>query len=111
MSVRHVSCLTWSERATPAAVEAIRAALEELPALIPELRGYTVGADLGLAAGNGDFAIVADFDDAEGWRRYHDHPAHQAVLTEQIRPILASRVAVQLVVPEGPPGASRNLGS
>ena len=104
MSVRHISCLTWSERATPAAIEAIRVALEELPDLIPELRGYTVGADLGLAAGNADFAVVADFDDVEGWRRYTDHPAHQAVLVEQIRPILASRVAVQLVLPEGSPG-------
>jgi Stress responsive A/B Barrel Domain len=104
MSVRHISCLSWNERATPEAVEAIRAALEELPDLIPELRAYTVGADLGLAAGNADFAIVADFDDVEAWRRYTDHPAHQAVLVEQIRPILASRVAVQLVVPGSPPG-------
>jgi Stress responsive A/B Barrel Domain len=102
--LRHVSLLTWNERATPAAVEAVRAALEELPELIPELRGYDVGADLGLAAGNADFAVVADFDDADAWRRYTDHPAHQAVLVEQIRPILASRVAVQLLVPGDPPG-------
>ena len=96
--VRHVSCLTWSERATPDAIEAVRAALEELPALIPDLRAYAVGADLGLAPGNADFAIVADFDDADGWRRYTDHPAHQAVLRDRIRPILASRVAVQFPI-------------
>ena len=103
MTLRHISCLTWSERATPDAIEAVRAALEELPDLIPELRAYTVGADLGLAPGNADFAIVADFDDADAWRRYHDHPAHQTILVEQIRPILASRVAVQLVVPGSSP--------
>jgi hypothetical protein len=96
--LRHVVCLTWNEGATPAAVAAVADALAELPALIPELRAYSIGPDVGLAPGNADFAIVADFDDADGWRRYQAHPAHQAVLVERIRPILASRVAVQLVL-------------
>ncbi len=97
--LRHVVCLTWNEHATPAAVAALTAALAELPAQIPELRAYSVGPDVGLASANADFAIVADFDDADGWRRYQAHPAHQAVLVERIRPILASRVAAQLVLP------------
>jgi hypothetical protein len=97
--LRHVVCLTWNEHATPAAVAALTDALAELPAQIPELRAYRVGSDLGLVPGNADFAIVADFDDADAWRRYQAHPAHQAVLAEQIRPLLASRAAVQLALP------------
>ena len=96
--LRHVVCLTWTEDATPEAVAAVEAALAELPARIPELRAYRFGGDAGLASGNADFAVVADFDDADGWRRYMEHPAHQAVLVDRIRPILASRVAVQLQI-------------
>jgi hypothetical protein len=93
--IRHISCLTWTDGTTADQVEAIRTALLTLPAQIPEIRAYVVGTDLGLVDGNADFGIVADFDDADGWRRYQEHPAHQAVLIEQIRPLLASRAAVQ----------------
>ena len=93
--LRHVVCLTWNEHATPAAVDAAARALTSLPAQIPDLRAIHVGPDVGLAAGNADFAIVADFDDADGWRRYQEHPAHQAVLVEQLRPMIAARTAAQ----------------
>lgn len=69
--------------------------LSTLPAAIPEIRAYRFGPDLGLDPGNADFAIVADFDSVEGYRAYRDHPAHQAVLTGRIRPILARRAAAQ----------------
>ena len=95
--LRHVSCLTWTADATAEQVAAIAAALAALPAQVPEIRSYAVGADLGLAAGNADLAIVADLDDADAWRRYQEHPAHQAVLA-MIRPLLASRTAAQFQV-------------
>jgi hypothetical protein len=94
--IRHVSCLTWSDAATPNAVAAVVAALDALPAQIPDIRAYHVGADLGLADGNADLVIIADFDDVAAWRRYQEHPAHRAVIVEQIRPILAGRTAAQL---------------
>ena len=50
----------------------------------------------GGADGNAQFGIVADFDDVDGWRRYVAHPAHVAVLRDRIRPILATRTAVQV---------------
>ena len=92
--LRHVVTFTWNESATPAALDVIVAALLALPGEIPELRSYHVGPDAGLDDGNADFAIVADFDDEAGWRAYQEHPAHQAV-RELLRPIVASRAAVQ----------------
>jgi Stress responsive A/B Barrel Domain len=94
--IRHVACLTWKTDVTDAEIEAVRAGLVALPGQIPEIRDYTVGSDLGAVGGNAHFAIVADFDDVDAWRRYQRHPAHEAVLTERIRPILAARAAVQL---------------
>jgi hypothetical protein len=93
--IRHVVVLTWTDHATAADVAAVHAALGALPAQVPEIRAFAFGPDLGIAEGNAQFAIVADFDDTDAWRRYQDHPAHRAVLTDRIRPITAARAAVQ----------------
>ncbi|MGZ4431455.1 MAG: Dabb family protein [Gaiellales bacterium] len=68
----------------------------ELPGLIPELRRYAFGPDAGLREGNADFAVVAEVDDEDAWRRYSEHPAHQRVLSDWIGPVLEERSAVQL---------------
>jgi hypothetical protein len=96
--LRHVVCLTWAAGTAPEDVEAVRRALVALPGRIPEIRAYTVGSDAGAAAGNADFGIVADFDDVAAWQRYQDHPEHQRVLAELIRPRLAARAAIQFEV-------------
>lgn len=93
--IRHVVVLTWVADVTDADVAAARASVAALPAQIPEIRAYTFGSDLGVVDGNAHFAIVADFDDVDAWHRYQRHPAHQAVLTDRIRPIVARRAAVQ----------------
>jgi hypothetical protein len=98
MTVRHVVCFTWSDDASPDAITATEAALRALPGLIEEVRAFSVGPDLALAPGTSDLALVADFDDAEAWQQYQDHPAHQRVVVEHVRPILATRAAVQFEV-------------
>lgn len=92
---RHVVTLTWTDDASDAVVAAALDALRGLPEQIPEIRSYEVGEDAGLAPGNADIVIVADFDSAGGFETYRDHPAHQAVIHDHIRPILAGRSAVQ----------------
>jgi hypothetical protein len=96
--LRHVVCLTWKDGVPPGAVDAIAAALGALPGRIPEIRAYSFGRDLGLGAGNAGFGIVADFDDAAGWRTYQDDPEHQRIIVELIRPHLASRTAAQFTI-------------
>lgn len=96
--VRHVALLTFQPNTPRADLDAVADALRTLPGRIPDLRGYSVGVDLGLAGadgGNADLSIVADVDDVAGYEAYRDHPEHQRIIAEMIRPILASRVAVQ----------------
>jgi hypothetical protein len=45
--------------------------------LLPVPRAYHVGPDLGLAGGNFEFAVAADFDDLEGYLVCRDNPEHQ----------------------------------
>jgi hypothetical protein len=93
---RHVVLLTWNDTASAAERHAVVDGLNALPAAIPEIRSYKVGVDAGLAAaGNSDLVVVADFDNRDDYVVYRDHPVHQDVIARCIRPILASRAAVQ----------------
>ena len=85
----------WAAGTQGEQVAALQRALDELPASIPVLRGYRTGSDIGLAVGNWEFVVVADVDDADAWRAYIHHPAHQRVLVELLRPLLGERAAIQ----------------
>jgi hypothetical protein len=93
--IRHMVMFRWTPEATPEQKQRVAAELRRLPALLPVLRAYHVGADLGLVEGNFEFAVVADFDDLEGYLTYRDNPEHRAVIAEFIQPIAAQRAAVQ----------------
>ncbi len=53
---------------------------------------------------NADYAVVADFDDADGYAAYAGHPAHQDVIVRLLRPIVAERLSVQFTLPR--PGSA-----
>ena len=93
--IRHVVMFRWAAGATQEQKQCVAAELSRLPALVPSLRAYRFGADLGLNPGNFDFAVAADFDDADGYLAYRDHPEHRAIVAEFIRPITGERAAVQ----------------
>jgi len=93
--LRHVVLLRWRPEASNADKQAVRDELAELPAAIPEIHRYVFGDDAGLANGNFDFAIIADFESRSNWQTYVSHEQHQRVITERIRPILQERAALQ----------------
>lgn len=94
--IRHIVLFTWTEEATDVQKAAVTEALSELPDLIPQIRAYTVGSDAGINQGNSEYAVVADFDSVEDYIVYRDHPDHQAIIAARIKPIVATRAAVQL---------------
>lgn len=85
----------WKDATTDEQRQQISAGLGELPSLIAEVRDYQFGPDAGLLETSWDFAVVAEFDDADGWRSYREHPAHQRVVAEHIGPAAAERASVQ----------------
>jgi len=93
--VRHVVAFRFKEGVTPEDRESIAEGLRSLPGQIAEIRRYVFGPDLGLAEGNFDYVVVGDFDDEAAYQRYAAHDAHQALIRDSIRPVLAERVAVQ----------------
>jgi hypothetical protein len=100
---RHVVMFTFKDGTTEEQKEAVRGALHRMPELIPEIRAYRFGDDLGLRDDNFDFAVTADFDDVESFVVYRDHPDHQKAIAEHIAPIAKARAAVQFEWPAALP--------
>jgi stress responsive alpha/beta barrel protein len=93
--IRHVVVFTWSAEAD---ADRRRVTVEALRRLREDVGGMTsldVAEDAGLSDGNAHAVLIADFPDAEAFRRYAQDPVHQAVIAEHVRPWLAGRSAVQ----------------
>ncbi len=96
--LRHVALFRWKPETTAADVSKLEAAMHQLPSKIPSILSYRFGRDIGVIAGNADFAVVADFADKEGLATYANHPDHLAVIHNLVRPIMAQREAIQYVI-------------
>jgi hypothetical protein len=85
----------WKDGADEAAIRLALAELDRLPQRIDEVRRFHVGTDAGLAEGNFDCVVVADFDDMEAYQRYAAHAAHTDLIRDHLKPLIATRAAVQ----------------
>jgi hypothetical protein len=97
--IRHVTLFQFSPDATDEQRRYLEARLAELPELIPTVRSFAFGSDLGASPGNHDFAVTAEFDSVEGYQTYRDHPAHQAFIADCLEPIRVARAAAQFELP------------
>lgn len=93
--IRHIVLLRWREGTTEAQHRAAADAIGELPGHIPEIVRYRIGSDAGLADGNAHLTVIAEFATADDWRTYNDHPEHQRVIAQYVRPHLDQRSAIQ----------------
>ena len=92
---RHVVMVRFIDAMTDENRAALRAGLFGLPEVIPEIRAYRFGDDAGINEGNFDFVVTADFDDAQGYLTYRDHPQHRKMVKEFLAPFVAKRASVQ----------------
>ena len=93
--IRHVVIFTWSEAADAPRRAASVEALRRLRQDVGGMNSLVVAEDAGLADGNADVVLIADFPDVEAYYRYAQDPVHLAVIAEHVRPWLAARSAVQ----------------
>ena len=96
--LRHVVLFSWTTESTGKQIRRMTEEMAGLPAAIPQIRDYRFGPDAGINEGNFDFALVADFDNAEDYRAYRDHPVHRAFIEQHVTPILAQRAAIQYAI-------------
>lgn len=101
----HVVVLKVKPGTTADKKEAIVAGVHALKAQIPEIAMVRAGLDLGLDPSGCQLALVATFASAEAYQVYAKHPAHVALITERIKPVLEQRAAVQFSAAADPGAA------
>lgn len=93
--IRHVVTFQWNDGIGAAHISAAAAAIDAFVAELDGVVAYQHGADLGLADGNSDYAIVGDFADQAAYETYRDDPAHKAFIQTYLVGHIANRAAVQ----------------
>lgn len=94
--ITHIGILTLVDSATDEDRRAIAAGLLGLVGQINGLLRAQIGQDLGLKADNCDIIFFLTFESEGAWRNYSAHPAHQAVISERIVPVLVSKSFLQI---------------
>ena len=95
MPFRHVVLLRWADEVPEHHVAQVRSGLDALPPQIPQIRSFLHGSDVGVAEGNYDYVVVADFDNVGDWRLFREHPAHLLFMEEHITGKVKDRAAIQ----------------
>jgi hypothetical protein len=95
MPFRHAVMFRWNDDVDADHLAQVRARFDELPGLVDTIRAYHHGADVGVNEGNYDYAVIAEFDTVEGYKRYRDHPDHVLLIEELIKGRVADRAAIQ----------------
>jgi hypothetical protein len=93
--IRHVVLFTWDEEMTDELERQFAAELTALAPRLAGLRSYHAGPDAGIIEGNFDFAVVADFDNAESYLAYRSNAEHQDIISRMSAPHAKSRASVQ----------------
>ncbi|GAA5156465.1 hypothetical protein GCM10023214_14010 [Amycolatopsis dongchuanensis] len=91
----HVVAFRMKPGVTAAEVAVLAKELRELAGTLPGVVSYACGADLGLRAGNGDFAVTAAFDSEDALRDYLNHPEHKDIIARHVTAMVAERHGVQ----------------
>lgn len=95
--IRNVTLIWYRSEAADDAIEATIDATSRLR--VKGLETLVAGRDLGLRAGNADGLVVADFQDADAYRRYDADEEHNRIRRELLAPIVERIVRVQFGVP------------
>ena len=93
--IHHVVVITLKDGITDEQVSAVLEGFATLPAAIPQIRSYHFGRDLGLSQNSFALALVAEFDSAEDFAIYREHPAHTDFVSHLLGPVSQSRASIQ----------------
>ena len=98
--IRHVVSFKFSAvdaAARELAATEIVAALEALPAVIPEILAFEVGRNVAYPDSNWDIVLISDFASLEALEAYQVHPDHQKVVAI-VRERVSTRSSVDFEV-------------
>ena len=96
--IRHVALFRFRPGVSAARRHAFHIAVRGLRDLVPQVSSLAAGPTLNLQPGGFDYVLMVDVADAEAFWAYKEHPAHQRLIEEHIRPCVEETVRAQLTV-------------
>lgn len=101
MTIHHAVLIRFIDDVDDARVEALAAGLNRMPEATGAVAAdrYKHGRALHLNPGSWDYAVVAEFESADAFAAYRDHPEHRALIRDLLTPISAERCSVQFELP------------
>lgn len=94
--IRSVTAVSFGAGTPEDAINSMIRGLRSLQ--VDGMRNLECGRDLGLRQGNWDYVLTADFEDANAFRRFDEHPEH-ARIRAAIGPHVRAAVRVQFEIP------------
>ncbi|MGH9231566.1 MAG: Dabb family protein [Acidimicrobiales bacterium] len=100
MALRHVVMFRFADGTTDEQVRALADGLDGMPAVVGTMVDYRHGRDAGINETTYDYVVVGDFATLDDYLTYRDHPDHQALIRDLVRPILGERASIQFELPD-----------
>ena len=92
--IEHIVLFRFKPETSDATKTKIIQELLDLRSRIPSIRDIRAGANFCDRSKGYDYALVVRFTDRQGLDEYQEHPDHQKVVVEWVRPNLAEILAV-----------------
>ena len=92
--IRHVVLARFREGVADAQIDAFIDAMRAVH--VDGMQSISCGRAVGLRPGGWDYALVADFDDEDAYRRYDEAPDHVRVREELAPPLVMEAARAQL---------------
>ncbi len=96
--IRHIVLLKWTDGTTREQHRTVIDQLGRLPGIIPQIKSYELKSDAGLDERSSDLVVVGDFDTVDDYQIYAVEPTHVQIISDHIKPIVASRAAIQFEI-------------
>ncbi len=90
----HLVLFKWKEEATSESILATIEALKRLKSKIPNIIDLSCGKNFTNRAQGFQHGLMVKFRDRNDLESYQNHPAHQEVVQNLIKPILADIIAL-----------------
>ncbi len=97
-SVIHIVIFKWKEDTKSELIETAKVALRGLATSVPGILELEVGDNFTDRGQGFTTGLVVKLESKQALEAYQPHPAHQKVVAEYIRPILADIIAVDFEV-------------
>lgn len=92
--IEHLVLFKWKQDASPEAIARVLEGLKALKSQIPEIVDLSCGKNFSDRSQGFQHGLVVRFNSRQDLEIYQPHPAHQVLIKDYIKPILADILAV-----------------